>query len=266
MPWAPELFTAPAQQALLDRRRLNKLLSVPFFDGLSMGEPDALVESFAGAPELYDPVRGRIKGEPAFREFVDEMSAWLAEHHVTVDDVERIILGPGAFEEVVLHYDGESGRADLPWVAVTDHAADGRIAEMRIYYSARLLTGRHAERPPLLQHDRALRESDVVDEYQRALAAGDVDAIMATFEPGGSVREAAADALHTGPDRLRAFYETLFADGGGIPLDLCAFVDDGRACALEYNVVQSGGAPQAGLVVCIRGRSGKLAAVRLYDD
>jgi len=36
------------------------------------GELDALVESFAGEPELHHPVRGRIKGARAFEAFVTE--------------------------------------------------------------------------------------------------------------------------------------------------------------------------------------------------
>jgi hypothetical protein len=36
------------------------------------GELDALVESFAGEPELHHPVRGRIRGTRAFEAFVTE--------------------------------------------------------------------------------------------------------------------------------------------------------------------------------------------------
>ena len=103
MPWVPELFTAPALQQLLDKRRRDKLVAVPFFDGLFAGEPDALVESFAGEPELYDPVRGRIKGAQAFEAYVAETSAWLAQRNVSVEDVEHVILERRGFEEVVLH-------------------------------------------------------------------------------------------------------------------------------------------------------------------
>ena len=56
---------------------------------------------------------------------------------------------------------------------------------------------------------------------------------------------------------------------GGIPVERCALVDDGRACAFEYNVVQWGKTelpPQAGLAAYVRGQSGKLAEVRIYDD
>jgi SnoaL-like domain len=270
MPWVPELFTAPALQMLLDKRQRDELDAVPFFDGLLAGDSDALVESFAGEPELYDPVRGRIKGARALEAYVAEMRSWIAQRDVSVEDVERVILEERGFEEVVLHFDGEAGRVDLPFALVADHRSDGRLDEMRIYYSTWPITGRHANRPPVLQRDPELGGSDVVAEYQRALAAGDVDAVLAAFEPDGYAREPAGGRyLHRGPDGLRAFYELLFSGGGGIPLEHCALVDDGRACALEYNVVRWGATelpPQAGVAVYVRGRSGKLAAARIYDD
>jgi SnoaL-like domain len=270
MPWSPELFTAPALQQLLDKRRRDKLVSVPFFDGLLAGEPDALVESFAGEPELHDPVRGRIKGTRAFEAYVAQMSAWLVQRNVSVEDVERVILQDRGFEEVILHFDGETGRVDLPLAIVTDHPSDGRIDELRIYHSSWPLTGRHANRPPLAQADPELRTADVVADYQRALATGDLDAIVALFEPDGYAREpAGGQYIHRGPHGVRAFYERLFSNGGGIPLEHCALVDDGRACALEYNVVRWGTTqlpPQAGVAVYVRGPSGKLAAARVYDD
>ena len=112
-----------------------------------------------------------------------------------------------------------------------------------------------------------MRESDIVGAYQSALAAGDVDAAVAAFDPDGYAREPSGGA-HVHAD-LRAFYEWLFSNGGGIPLEHCAVIDDGRACALEYNVVQWGRTelpPQAGIGVYVRGESGKLVAARVYDD
>jgi hypothetical protein len=201
---------------------------------------------------------------------VAETNAWIRERNISVEDVEHLVGERRGCGEAVLHLDGESERVALPVALVADKQTDGRIDELRLYYSSWPLTGRHANRAPLLQPDPRLGESDVVAEYQRALSAGDVDAIVATFEPDGYAREpAGGQYVHAGAGGLRAFYELLFSNGGGIPLEHCAVVDDKRACALEYNVVQWGRTelqPQAGVAVYVRGKSGKLAAARIYDD
>ena len=110
-------------------------MAVPYFDGLLAGDPDPLVESFAGAPELHDPIRGRVRDEAAFRAFVTETSVWLREHDATVDDVEHVILERSGFEEVVLHLATERGRVDLPVAVVAERRSDGRIDEIRVYFS-----------------------------------------------------------------------------------------------------------------------------------
>ncbi len=270
MPWIPELFSAPAQAKLAEMQRRDELAAVPYFAGLITAEPDALIRSFAGEPELHDPVRGRIKGARAFAAFVGEMNAWLAQHNASVEHIEQVVTERRGFEEVVLHLDARSVRAELPVAIVADRRSDGRINELRIYSSSWPLTGRHANRPPLLQPDPELSESDVVGDYQRALSAGDVEAIVASFEPDGYAREpAGGQHIHTGPDGLHAFYELLFSNDGGIPLEHCAMIDDGRTCALEYNVVRWGRtelAPQAGVAAYVRGPGGKLSAARIYDD
>jgi hypothetical protein len=270
VPWVPELFTAPVLQKVLDKRRRDSLVAVPYFDGLMAGDPNALIESFWGEPELHDPVRGRVKGVRAFQAFMTETNEWLAQHNARVVDVEHVILEPRGFEEVVLHLDGDAGPFELPVAIVADRVPDGRIEELRIYFSGWALTGRHANRPPVCQPDPELRLPGVMADYQRALAAGDVEAILATFQADGYVREPAGGRyIHRGTADLRAFYEESFSNGGGIPLEHCTVIDDGRACALEYNVVRWGATqlpPQAGVAAYVRGESGKLAAARIYDD
>jgi hypothetical protein len=270
MPWVPELFSEPVLERLTEKRQRERLAAVPYFDGLMAGELDALVKSFAGEPELYDPVRGRVKGVRAFEAFVTETHASLAERNVSVEDVHHVITERRGFEELVLHLDGETGRVALPVVIVADRQSEGWIDELRIYTGSWPLTDRRSHRPPLLQRDPELRASDVVAEYQRALSAGDVDAIVATFDTDGYAREpSGGEYIHRGPDGLRAFYERLFSNDGGIPLEHCALVDDGHACALEYNLVRWGRTelrPEAGVAVYVRGESGKLAAARIYDD
>ena len=269
MPWAPELFSAPVL-ARLEEQRQHKLVDVPLWDGLMTGELDALIGSFAGQPEVHHAVRGRIRGAQEFGAFVTGLNAWFRRLHVSVEEVDGVAAQRHGFDEVILRVDGTSGRIGLPVATVADKRFDRRIKELRMYYSSWPLTGRHATRPPLLQPDPELRESDVVADYQDALASGDVEAIVAAFEPGAYAREPAGGRyIHRGHDGLRAFYEQLFSNGGGISLEHCAVLDDARACALEYNVVRWGKTelpPQAGLAVYVRGQSGKLVAARIYDD
>lgn len=270
MPWVPEYFSAPALAHIEDSRSGEEPNAISYFAGLMAGEIDALTRSFAGEPELHHPVRGRVRGARAFAEFAAETRAWLEERDATIEDVDVIITESRGVEEVLLHLGGEAGQVDLPVAIVADRQPDRRIDELRIYFSSWPLTGRHANRPPLLQPDRELREPDVVGEYQSALASGDLDAIMAAFEPGAYAREpAGAQYIHEGPEGLREFYAQLFSNDGGIPLEHCAVTDNGHACALEYNVVRWGRTelpPEAGIAVYVRGENGGLAAARIYDD
>ncbi|MGN6170106.1 MAG: nuclear transport factor 2 family protein [Solirubrobacteraceae bacterium] len=269
MPWVPELFSAPVLERVQEKWDRD-LVTVPFFDGLLAGEFDALVGSFAREPELHHPVRGRTRGTRAFAAYVTETNAWLQERNASVENVEYVAAERHGFAEVVLHLDGETARVDLPVAVVSEKQSDGRIVELRIYYSSWPLSALHANRPPLLQPDPDLHQPDVVAVYQRALAAGDVVAIVSAFEPDGYAREpAGGEFVHRGTDGLRAFYELLFSNGGGIQLEHCLLIDDKRACALEYNVVRWGKTelpPQAGFAVYVRGQSGKLEAARIYDD
>jgi SnoaL-like domain len=238
MPWAPELFSAPALQRL-EEKLGHELSEVPFFDGLMTGELDAVVGSFADEPELHHPVRGRIRGARAFATYLTETNVWLSQGNASIEHVSHVVAGRRGFGEAVIHLDGESVGVDLPVAIVTDRHSNGGIDELRMYYSSWPLTGRHANRPPLLQPDPELRESDVVAEYQCGLSAGDANGIVATFEPDGYAREpAGGQYVHVGIDGLRAFYERLFSNDGGIELEHCGLIDDKRACALEYNVVR----------------------------
>jgi hypothetical protein len=273
MPWIPELFSEPALERIRTEVR-EAQSAIPYFDGLMSGELDALTGSFAGEPELHHPVRGRVKGRRAFERFVADTNAWINERAVEVEIVDRVITPSRGVEEVLVSLDAEAGRTEVPIAVVADRDDHARIRELRVYFSSWPLTGSHTGRPPLLQPDPqadALAGArGIVGEYQRALAAGDAETVVGTFEPDAFVREPAGGThVHRGRDELHALYKLFFSNGGGIPLEHCALTDDGHACALEYNVVRWGRtelAPQAGIAVYVRGASGKLAAARIYDD
>ena len=185
MPWLPELFSAPALERIQEKWD-RALVTVPFFDGLMTGELDAMLESFAGAPELHHPVRGRIKGVRAFSKFVVETRAWLSQSGSSVEDLDHVIRGGRrGCGEVVLHLEEASGRVSLPVAIVADKEPGGQIDELRMYYSSWPLTGRHANRPPLLQADpevgtvsdlmkqiRATEVTKAAVQYQGVLTSG----------------------------------------------------------------------------------------------
>ena len=270
MPWFPDLFSAP----VLDRIRRDAADAraaepVPYFDGIQSGETDALVGSFAYEPELHHPVRGRVRGRRAFERFVVEINAWLNERNAVFGAVERILTLNREIELTVMTVDRDAARVEVPVAVAADRNDDGRIIELRIYWSMWPVTGEHHHRAPLLESEPELRAPDVIGDYQRAVAAGDAEATVATFEPDAYVREPAGSAwVHRGHDELLALYKRFFS-GGGVKQELCTVTDDGRACALEYNILRWGQtelSPEAGLAVYVRGSSGKLASARIYDD
>ena len=179
--------------------------------------------------------------------------------------VDKLVgLGRSGFGEAAAHSDGPAGRVTMPFATVTARASDGGIDEFRVYPGTLPLTGRRAVRPPLLQPDPDLREPDIVAEYGRALAAGDVDGVVAAFGPEGYVRDATGTKRpRSGEGGLRRHHGDLPASGGIVQ------ADEEEAFALEYNVVRWGAAelpPQAGMPVLVRGSSGRLEAVRVDHD
>ncbi|WP_445152516.1 nuclear transport factor 2 family protein [Baekduia sp. Peel2402] len=159
MPWIPELFSAPALQAVQDRRRLEAISVMPYFDGLLAGEVEALVGSFAGEPELHDPIRGRIRGARALTDYMEDMVVWMHDRRVTIEDVSRTIRDDRGCEEVLLR---EGDGAVHPYAMVADHPGRGLLTELRLYYPA-------APRPPLLQPDPALAAVAGIAEHPCAV-------------------------------------------------------------------------------------------------
>ena len=115
-----------------------------------------------------------------------------------------------------------------------------------------------------------MRESDIVGEYQAALAAGDAERITATssrMAASASRRDRSTGSA--GPSALLPFFAGFFALGGGIILEHCTVTEDGVRTALEFNAVRWGehAMPhQAGIAIYERGATGRLANARIYDD
>jgi len=268
----PEVFTAPLAQAPRAEEAAPANDAIAYYEGIMADEPNALVRSFAAQPVLDDPRVGYVEGARRLRAFVNGTAEWLRERDAVVENVALTRTPTRTVEEVVLHLLADDGgvRVELPVAIVSDRNPERTLKAIRVYHSMWPLTGEHRLRSPLLPADPGLQAEGTPGDYQRALAEGDLQAIVGTFETDGYAREPSGGAyLHRGAEGLRELYAHLFANGGGIGLEHCTLTDDGVRCAIEYNCVRWGVTdipPQAGVAVYERGGGRLLAAARIYDD
>ena len=240
-----------------------------YLEALIAGDGPRLLASFAGEPAIDDPLSGRVRGLADFERFSRERHAWLAERAARVEALRATRNEHRTVFESLLHLSLPKPGIALPVAVVGEQAADGRLRAIRVYHSLWPLVGAHRVRPPLLPRDPALSVRDVVGEYQRALAAGDIETITSTFEADGYFREpAGGEYIYRGREKVHELMAQLLGSGG-IGLEHCTVTDDGVACAIEFNAVKFGPhrlEPQAGVAVYQRGSTGRLHAARIYDD
>jgi SnoaL-like protein len=217
-----------------------------------------------------DPQYGTIDGEAAFDPYSRSSEEWLRARDADVRTIATTVGERRTVGEFEVALTQEARRIALPVAVVVEPDGEAERFWVRIYHSQWPLLGRHVIRLPLLAKDPTVRESDVVGEYQAALAAGDVGRILATFEPDGCFREPAGGEFRVcGTAALLELFTRFFGAGGGITLEHCTATEDGVRTALEFNAVKWGSVDmthQAGVAVYERGRTGKLAEARIYDD
>ncbi len=244
---------------------------------LVAGEATALLTLFTpvGLPSIDDPQRGLITGAEEIRQFVSEMAHFWQTHQAVAELFALTTTASRSVAEMYLHV--MSATHDpivLPVAVVADHVSEQPLqahGTIRVYYSNWPLRGKHRVRSPLLSPDARLMPTDVIAAYQLALHRGNVADIVALFEQrNGYFREPSGVAFtHQGAEALSRFFTGLFAIGD-VPLQYCTLTDDGRCCAIEYQVAQWGDipiAPQAGVAIYERTPDGTaLAAARVYDD
>jgi hypothetical protein len=267
MTWLTEfgqvVFEASRLQAAADRPGAARA-------ALLAGDPARLPEAFPGGVTIDDPRAGRVEGREALAAYGASNAAWLAERHARATAVATTPGRDRTVGEFDLELTDASSTFVLPVALVVEPDPVMRAISIRIYHSQWPLLGHHVIRPQLLTRDRTARESDVVGEYQAALAAGDTERILATFEPDGCFREPAGPQFRVcGTAALRDFYARFFSAGGGILLEHCTVTEDGVRTALEFNAIKWGDVdlpPQAGVAVYERGPSGRIREARVYDD
>ncbi len=240
-----------------------------FIASLLAGDAPRLLALFPAAPAIDDPLGGRVRSFAEFEPFFAARHRWLFERHPHLEALRLTSTAQRSVFESLLHLHLPDKEVALPVAVVSEHAPNGLVSAIRVYHSLWPLYGEHRVRPPLLQIDHSIRLSGAVAIYQRALAEGDIPAIVGTFEEDGYFREpAGGEWFYQGRERLREFMTHLLSNGG-ITLEHCTATDDGVACAIEFNAVHFGPhnlQPQAGVAVYERGASGLLHAARIYDD
>jgi hypothetical protein len=237
---------------------------------LLAGDPEKLLVAFPGGVRIDDPRAGRIEGSAALEAYCEQSQAWLSARNAEG----RLIGSTEGTSRVVGEFEVDLTEGNrtfiLPIGVVVEPSDEARSVWIRIYHSQWPLLGHHVVRPPLLERDPSAREGDVVGAYQRALAAGDAAGCVATFEAEGCFREPSGPQYRVcGTADLTEFYTRFFSAGGGIILEHCTVTEDGVRSALEFNAVRWGDVDlphQAGVAVYERGRTGKIAEARVYDD
>jgi hypothetical protein len=268
MPWFPE-FASAAELARSQTRAAGHADPVgQYLAALNEGSARDLETTWPGEMVIYDPRAGEVRGHRQVRQFVGRNLSWLASLHARAETVASTVVGARAVVELLAHLDHDGQQLAWP-VAVVAESPDDLSVVFRTYCSQWPLEEQRPVRPQILPPED-VRLGDVVGRYLAGLAAGDIEAVVATFAPDGYFRPPFGPRYaHRGTAELRAFYARCFSAGGGIGLQPCTVTDDGMRCALEYNCIRWGSRdlpPQAGIGVYERSPDGQLAAVRVYDD
>ncbi|HEX4447382.1 MAG TPA: hypothetical protein VH044_11625 [Polyangiaceae bacterium] len=243
---------------------------------LVSAQADQLVRRLGDRATVDDPIFGRSTGMPALARYLEEVAAWLGKHEGAFDQVAFVTGSDRDVTEGLLSLTFEGRRVKVP-VAIVAQRRPEREVEVRLYYSTKPIKGTRAVRSPLLPKDDEVAVPVQVAAQLEALSRADIAAVLASFEEGATLRDAAGEThvKTDGGGSLRAFYERMCGPtsggGGGRGIELLkgARADDGRICALEYTVVRVHGKnvpPQAGLAVYERGETGLLRSVRIYED
>ncbi len=243
----------------------------PDYLGLLISGQAEKLDAFLNDNPVVDDPSGRCEGRGAVLDFLERKSADLRSGEARAERMRLTATPQRAVDEQVLHLNQDGQEIRLPYAVVMEAEPDEKLSAIRVYHSHWPLIHKHLVRQAILEEDAMINLPGVVARYQRALADGSVEDVLAVFEAEGYAREpAGSDYVHQGHAALRQFYSSLFSLGqGGIPLQHCTATFDGVACALEYNVVSVGSmriTPQAGVAVYELGPSGKLRAARIYDD
>lgn len=259
------MFPLPLNKA----HTMSRQAAESYITYLLEGDADAVLSLFSAEPSIEDPIGGNVHGRDPLIGFVKDRQQWFAGHGASLEHLRTTTVPERTVVEYTLSLDLDEPQYPLPYAVVGQHGTGGTLGQIRVYHSMWPLLGHHEIRSAILPARHDLTLSGVIITYQKALAEGDVETIVSTFEPDGYFREPAGGPhFYRGIESVAEFMAMILGTGG-IALEHCTVTDDGVACAIEFNAVRFGPdplVPQAGVAVYERGPSGALHAARIYDD
>ena len=248
---------------------LRGWLSEVYFPALVSLQASQLAQGLGDRATVDDAMFGHFTGMPGVGEGLEEMAKWLSTHDPAFERFGFVMGSDRDVTEGSLSITIEGHRLRIAVAVVAERRREREVALRSFYATSRMGPRTAPKRAPLTVDDQIVLPPPVAAHLD-ALARGDVDAVVASFEHGGTVRGADGEtrAKLDGGGPLREYYARLL-DGGGMEVVKSARADDGSTCALEYNVVRLPGrptVPEPGLAIYERGESGLLRTVRIYDD
>lgn len=249
---------------------LRGRLSEVYFPALVGAQSEALAHRLGKRATVDDPFFGRATGLTDLTHNLSEMAGWLAARDAAFECFGFVTGSDRDVTEGALALSLGSERVRLPVGLVAERRRE-RVVELRAYYAIERLRGTPNPRREIPASRDVTAVPPPVAAHLDACARGDVKGAIASFELGGTVRDARGAThakLDPGGGPLGEYYERLLSQGG-MQLLANARADDGRTCALEFTVARLRGrdiAPRPGLAVYDRGESGLLRTLRVYDD
>ncbi len=247
---------------------LRGWLSEVYFPALVSRQASQLAQRLGERAIVDDPMFGRASGMPEIGRRLEETSQWLSSRDPAFEKFGFVMGSDRDVTEGSLTLTVGDQRVRLPVAVVCERRREREVV-LRAYYAVARLAPPSPPKREALPVDEQILLPPPVASHLDALSRGDVDAVVAAFEHGGTVRGADGEtrAKLDGGGPLRAYYARLVSSVGALDIQKSARADDGSTCALEYNVVRTGlASPVPGLAVYERGQSGLLRTVRVYDD
>lgn len=251
--------------------RLRGRLSEVYFPALLGESPQELAIRLGERATTYEPLFGACAGMADIKSRLAELSKWLGDtsasyaHGGTMVGVDRDVT-EGTLS---LRLDGRE--VELP-IAIVVERKRAREVDLRVYHATQPIDRWQAARPPRPGTEKEPVLPTDVAAHLSALRMGDADALVAGYESTGALRDGTGKAFGREGGGLREFYVSLLQNAQGtnewVPLVRSA-ADDGRICAIEYEIEKLRGgetAPKEGLMVFERGDSALFRSVRMYDE